>query len=131
MIAEIRNSAIATKKMIFAISIDSPAIPPNPSTAAISATTRNVRAQPSMVRSLLLCGASPRSTRQPRLKKIVPQSPLRNSPTLLALTQARVEPRGNHSGSGTQNHGSQEQQDESRYRRGAGSRQEAGDQSRS
>ena len=57
-IAEIRNSTTATKKMIFAISIESPAIPPNPRTAAISATIRKVKAQPSMVRSpRLLCGA--------------------------------------------------------------------------
>src|SRR5262249_10156429 len=46
--AETRNSTTATTKMIFAISIDTPAIPPNPRTAAISATTRNVKAHPSM-----------------------------------------------------------------------------------
>src|SRR5262249_17746039 len=46
--AEITNRMIATKKMIFAISTAKPAIPPKPSTAAISATTRNVKAQPSM-----------------------------------------------------------------------------------
>src|SRR6185437_7213082 len=39
---------IATKKMIFAISTANPAMPPNPNTAAISATIRNVKAQPSM-----------------------------------------------------------------------------------
>src|SRR5512139_2367186 len=39
---------IATKKMIFAISTANPAMPPNPNTAAISATIRNVKAQPSV-----------------------------------------------------------------------------------
>src|SRR5262249_59407419 len=46
--AEITNRMIATKKMIVAISTAKPAIPPKPSTAAISAMIRNVKAQPSM-----------------------------------------------------------------------------------
>src|SRR3954451_23918063 len=49
--AEITNRTIATKKMILAISTAVPATPPNPSTAAISATTRKVSAQPSMRRT--------------------------------------------------------------------------------
>ena len=47
--AAIRNSTIATKKMIFAISIAVPAIPPKPNTAAISAMIRNVTAQLIMI----------------------------------------------------------------------------------
>jgi hypothetical protein len=46
--AEITNRMIATKKMIFAISTANPAMPPNPSTAAIKATIKNVKAHPSM-----------------------------------------------------------------------------------
>jgi low affinity Fe/Cu permease len=46
--AEITNSMIATKKMILAISTANPAMPPNPKTAAISATIKKVKAQPSM-----------------------------------------------------------------------------------
>src|SRR5436853_611162 len=41
--AEIRNRTTATKKMILAISIETPAMPPKPRTAAINATTRKVR----------------------------------------------------------------------------------------
>jgi hypothetical protein len=44
---------IATKKMIFAISTETIATPAKPSTPAISATMRNVTAQPSMVKSSL------------------------------------------------------------------------------
>src|SRR5688572_2591036 len=57
--AEMTNRTIATKKMIFAISTAKPAIPPKPSTAAISATTRKVKAQPSMMnapRYVAACG---------------------------------------------------------------------------
>jgi hypothetical protein len=50
--ADIANKTIATKKMIFAASIAKPAMPPNPSTAAISATTRNVMAQLNMISSI-------------------------------------------------------------------------------
>lgn len=44
--AEITNSMIATKKIILAISTANPAMPPNPSTAAINATIKKVKAQP-------------------------------------------------------------------------------------
>src|SRR5262245_2050496 len=52
--AEITNRMIATKKMILAISTANPAMPPKPSTAAIKATIRNVRAPPSMA-MILTC----------------------------------------------------------------------------
>jgi hypothetical protein len=52
--AEITNSMIATKKMILAISTANPAMPPNPSTAAINATIKKVKAQPSMALLLSL-----------------------------------------------------------------------------
>jgi hypothetical protein len=42
---------IATKKMIRAISTAKAAIPPNPSTAATSATMRKVMAQPNRMHS--------------------------------------------------------------------------------
>jgi hypothetical protein len=48
--AETRNSTTAMKKMILAISIDAPATPPKPRMPAISATTKNVTTQLSMVR---------------------------------------------------------------------------------
>jgi hypothetical protein len=51
--AEIRNKTIAMKKMIFAISTETIATPPKPSTPAIRATMRKVRAQPSVVNSSL------------------------------------------------------------------------------
>ena len=47
--AETRNSTTAMKKMILAISIEAPAMPPKPRMPAISAMTRNVTTQPSMV----------------------------------------------------------------------------------
>src|SRR5262245_48155782 len=53
--AEIRNSRIATKKMIFAISMAVPAIPPKPSTAATSAMIKKVSAQPN-IGVLQTCG---------------------------------------------------------------------------
>src|SRR5262249_41244947 len=59
--AEITNRMIATKKMIFAISTAKPAIPPKPSTAAISAIIRNVKAQPSMAVLLIVKGGAVRS----------------------------------------------------------------------
>ncbi|MHC2681770.1 acyl-CoA thioesterase FadM [Bradyrhizobium diazoefficiens] len=49
--AETRNSTTAMKKMILAISIEAPAMPPKPRIPAISAITRNVTTQPSMVKS--------------------------------------------------------------------------------
>jgi len=52
--AEITNSMIATKKIILAISTANPAMPPNPSTAAINATIKKVKAQPSMALLLSL-----------------------------------------------------------------------------
>jgi hypothetical protein len=45
------NSAINTKNRICAIPADVPAIPPNPKAAAISAITKNVTAQPSIMLS--------------------------------------------------------------------------------
>ena len=53
-IAEITNSMIATKKIILAISTANPAMPPNPNTAAINATIKKVKAQPSMALLLSL-----------------------------------------------------------------------------
>jgi hypothetical protein len=50
---------MATKKMIFAISIAVPAIPPKPRMAATIATIRNVMAQPSMPASLWVCAKTP------------------------------------------------------------------------
>jgi hypothetical protein len=47
-ITEARNKMIATKKMIFAISMEMIAIPPKPRTPAINAMIRKVRAQPNM-----------------------------------------------------------------------------------
>ena len=58
--AEITKRMIATKKMILAISTANPAIPPNPSTAAIRATIRKVKAQPSL--ALLLVSVEFRAT---------------------------------------------------------------------
>jgi hypothetical protein len=46
---EIANKTIATKNTIFAASMATPAIPPKPSNAAMSATMRNVTAQPNIV----------------------------------------------------------------------------------
>src|SRR6185312_4374488 len=46
--AEIRNSATATKNTILAASMATPATPPKPSTAATSATIRKVTAHPIM-----------------------------------------------------------------------------------
>lgn len=51
-IAEIRNRTIATKKMILAMPTAVPARPPNPSSAAMSAITRKVNAQPSITSSI-------------------------------------------------------------------------------
>ena len=45
IISKTRN----TKNKIFAMPADAPAMPPNPSTAAINALIKNVRAQPHMV----------------------------------------------------------------------------------
>lgn len=47
-IAETTKAIIARTKTICAADIAVPAIPPNPSAAAMSATIRNVIAQPSM-----------------------------------------------------------------------------------
>ena len=49
MISVTMNSAMKIKNRTFAMPADAAAIPPNPKTAAISATTRNVSAQLSMV----------------------------------------------------------------------------------
>ena len=58
--AEIRNSTTAMKKMILAISIEAPAMPPKPKMPAINATTRNVTTQPSMTRPpFVLIGSTP------------------------------------------------------------------------
>ena len=46
---EIANRTIATKNTIFAASMATPAMPPKPSKAAMSATMRNVTAQPNIV----------------------------------------------------------------------------------
>lgn len=46
--AEMAKRIIATKNTIFAASTATPAIPPKPSKAAISATIKNVTAQPNM-----------------------------------------------------------------------------------
>ena len=48
MSAAIANRMTATKNTILAASTATPAMPPKPSTAAISATTKNVTAQPNM-----------------------------------------------------------------------------------
>jgi hypothetical protein len=48
---------IATKKMIFAISMEIMAIPPKPRTPATNAMIRKVRAQPNMKKALRIdCG---------------------------------------------------------------------------
>jgi hypothetical protein len=56
---------MATKKMILAISIESPAIPPKPSTAAISAMTRKVKAHPNMLRLRAKTSIAAKTPRQP------------------------------------------------------------------
>src|ERR1043165_993705 len=57
--------------MIFAISTDSPAIPPNPSTAATSAMIRNVKAQPSMMALLTTHAALKAASRGKRLRAAI------------------------------------------------------------
>jgi hypothetical protein len=68
MTAEIRNRAIATKKISLAIETAVPAIPPKPRTAATSATTRKRIAQESIVTSKINITIAQRQK-----KKIVPQ----------------------------------------------------------
>src|SRR5216683_3499738 len=60
-IAEIANKMIATKKTIFASSIETMARPPKPRNAAISAMRRKVTAQPSMGFSRIECFAGKRA----------------------------------------------------------------------
>ena len=47
---DMTNNTMATKKMIFAISIDNPAIAPKPRTPAINAMIKNVIAHPNMIK---------------------------------------------------------------------------------
>src|SRR5205085_213141 len=59
--ADTRNSTIAMKKMILAISMEAPATPPKPRMPAINAITRKVTTQPNMTRPLSLdCGSKRR-----------------------------------------------------------------------
>jgi hypothetical protein len=53
-ISEITKNTIKMIKIIFAISADAPAIPPNPKTAAIIAIIRNVILQRNMIIYLFL-----------------------------------------------------------------------------
>jgi hypothetical protein len=55
-ITEIAKRTIATKNTIFAASIATPEIAPNPSNAATNATIKNVTAQPNMTVLRFRCG---------------------------------------------------------------------------
>src|SRR5262245_61071430 len=76
MTAEIANRISATKKMILAMSTAKVAMPPKPSTAAINATMRNVRAQPSITSSRVDAAQRAAFDRpNPERPDLVPSSP--------------------------------------------------------
>src|SRR5229473_953444 len=62
--AEIRNSTTAMKKMVLAISTEAPAMPPKPRMPAISAMTKNVTTQLSMIRTFVFHFLFRQSARQ-------------------------------------------------------------------